>query len=93
MTKVYKNGHVIIIIIIIIIIILVVVVVVVPIVSLSFLNDLIIRVNESRRQVVRACSTYEGEEVDTGVWLGNLREGSHLEDPDVDERIILTWNF
>jgi hypothetical protein len=22
---------------------------------------------------------------------GNLREGDHLEDPDVDERIILKW--
>jgi hypothetical protein len=25
--------------------------------------------------------------------LGNLRERDHLEDPDVDERIILKWIF
>jgi len=24
-----------------------------------------------------------------GVWWGNLREGGHLEDPDIDGRIIL----
>jgi len=33
-----------------------------------------------------------GEEC-TGVWWGNLREGDHLEDPGVDERIILRWVF
>jgi len=35
-----------------------------------------------------ACSTYD-EEVHTGFWWGNLREGDHLEDPGVDRRIIL----
>jgi hypothetical protein len=30
-----------------------------------------------------------GEEVHTGFWWGNLREGDHLEDQDVDARIIL----
>jgi hypothetical protein len=25
--------------------------------------------------------------------VGNLRERGHLEDPDVDERIILRWIF
>jgi hypothetical protein len=39
-----------------------------------------------------ACSTY-GEEVYTGFWWGNLREGEHLEDPGVDGRIILRWVF
>jgi hypothetical protein len=29
----------------------------------------------------------------TGLWLGNLRERDHLEDPGIDERIILRWNF
>jgi len=32
-------------------------------------------------------------EVYTGLWWGNLREGDHVEDPGVDERIILGWNF
>jgi len=29
----------------------------------------------------------------TGLWWGNLREIDHLEDPDVDGRIILRWIF
>ena len=29
----------------------------------------------------------------TGFWWGNLRERKHLEDPDVDETIILRWIF
>jgi hypothetical protein len=32
-----------------------------------------------------------GREVYTGLWRGNLRERDHLEDPGVDERIILRW--
>jgi hypothetical protein len=32
-------------------------------------------------------------EVHTGFWWGNLRERDHLEDPDVDSRIIFKWNF
>jgi hypothetical protein len=29
----------------------------------------------------------------TGFWWGNLRERDHLEDPDVDGRIIFKWIF
>jgi hypothetical protein len=29
----------------------------------------------------------------TGFWWGDMREGDHLEDPCVDERIILKWDF
>jgi hypothetical protein len=31
--------------------------------------------------------------IHTGVWWGNLRGKNHLEDPGVDERIILRWIF
>jgi hypothetical protein len=29
----------------------------------------------------------------TGFWWGNLKEREHLEDPGVDESIILRWIF
>jgi hypothetical protein len=29
----------------------------------------------------------------TGCWWGSLRERGHWRDQDVDERIILRWNF
>ena len=29
----------------------------------------------------------------TGFWWGKLKEGDHLEDPDVDVRTILRRNF
>ena len=32
-------------------------------------------------------------EVYTGFWWGHPRERDHLEDPDVDGRIILRWIF
>jgi hypothetical protein len=32
-------------------------------------------------------------EVHTGFWWGDLREGEHLGDPGVDERIILKCIF
>jgi hypothetical protein len=31
------------------------------------------------------------EEMPTGTWWGDLREINHLEDLDVDGRIILKW--
>ena len=35
----------------------------------------------------------ERGEVHKGFWSGNLGEGDHLEDLDLDGRIILTWIF
>jgi hypothetical protein len=32
-------------------------------------------------------------EVHTGIWRENVRKGDHLEDPDVDGKIISKWNF
>jgi hypothetical protein len=29
--------------------------------------------------------------VDTGFWWRNLRKRDHLEDPGIDERLILRW--
>jgi len=40
-----------------------------------------------------ACNMYEGGEVHTGFWWGNLRERDHLEDPGIDGRMILSWIF
>ena len=31
--------------------------------------------------------------MNTGFWWGNLGDKGHLEDPGVDERIILRWIF
>jgi hypothetical protein len=40
------------------------------------------------------CSMNEGRgELHTGFWCGNLRERHHLEEPDIDGRIILRWTF
>jgi hypothetical protein len=34
-----------------------------------------------------------GEKVYTGFWWGTSWEKEHLEDPDIDGRIILRWIF
>jgi hypothetical protein len=31
--------------------------------------------------------------MNTGFWWGHLRKKDHLEDPDMDDRIILKWIF
>ena len=41
----------------------------------------------------RTCSTHGRGAGYTRFWRGNMREGGHLEDPAVDERIILKWIF
>jgi len=41
-----------------------------------------------------ACSTHGGRgEVRTGIWWGDVMEGDHFDDTDLDERIILKWIF
>jgi hypothetical protein len=40
----------------------------------------------------RSCNTY-GEEMHTGFWWGNLREGNHVKYPGVIKIIILKWIF
>ena len=54
----------------------------------------IVRVIKSRRMrwEVHVARMGKGEAY-TGFWSGNLEEGDHLEDPDIDERIILRWIF
>jgi len=34
-----------------------------------------------------------GGDAYTGLWWGDLRSRDHLEDPGIDERIILRWIF
>jgi hypothetical protein len=35
----------------------------------------------------------EGRGINTGLWCGNLKERDHLEELDIDERIILKLIF
>jgi hypothetical protein len=53
----------------------------------------IMQVIKSRKMMSRACSTYGGEEENTGFSWGKMREGGCLEVPDVGGRIILKWIF
>jgi hypothetical protein len=63
------------------------------------LNDLysspnIVRVIKSRRMRWAGHVAHMGKgEVHTSFWWGNVRERDHLEDPDVDGRLILRWIF
>jgi hypothetical protein len=65
------------------------------------LNDLysshtIFRVITSRRMrlaVNVARMRERTEDAYIGFWWGNLREREHLEEPGIDERIILYWIF
>jgi hypothetical protein len=36
---------------------------------------------------------FMGREVYTGLWWGNVRDGDHLKDLGLDEKIILKWIF
>jgi len=62
------------------------------------LNDLycspnIVRVIKSRMTWAGHVARVGRGEVYTRFWWGNLRERDHLEDPDIDGRIILNWIF
>jgi hypothetical protein len=46
-----------------------------------------------KNEMSRACSTNGERKGLYRVLVGNLREGDHLEDPDIDGRIILRWIF
>jgi hypothetical protein len=54
----------------------------------------IVRVIKSRRMRLEGRVARMGEgEAYTGFWWGTLRERVHLEDLDLDGRIILRWIF
>jgi hypothetical protein len=53
-------------------------------------SQIIIRVIESRiMRLARQIAGMEREKVRTGFWWRDLKEGDHLEDLDIDARIIL----
>jgi hypothetical protein len=61
-------------------------------------NDLysspnIIRAIKSRMRWAGHVARMGKRQVHTGCWWGGLREGDHLGDPGVCERIILKWIF
>ena len=59
-----------------------------------FCSSNIIPVIKSRRMGwARHVAGMEKRRVHTGFWWGNLRERDHLEDLDVDGRIMLIWIF
>jgi hypothetical protein len=46
-----------------------------------------------KHEICGACSTYEERRDLYWDWRRNLRERDHLEDPGIDRKIILRWNF
>jgi hypothetical protein len=59
-----------------------------------YLSPTIVRVIKSIRMRWAGHAARMGiEEVCTGFWWGNVREGGHLEDPGIDGRIILKCIF
>jgi len=46
-----------------------------------------------KNEIGRACCNMGIGEVYTGFWLGDLRDGDHLEDSGIDGKILLKWNF
>jgi hypothetical protein len=53
----------------------------------------IIQVIISRIRWARHVARMERVEVYTGFWWGNVRERDHLEDPSIEEGVILRWTF
>jgi hypothetical protein len=45
------------------------------------------------KEMGRVCGMYVGERCIQDFGGGNLRERDHLQDPGIDERIILRWIF
>jgi hypothetical protein len=46
-----------------------------------------------RNEIGGEYSTYGESKAYIGFWWGKLRERDHLEDPGINERIILRWIF
>ena len=52
-----------------------------------------LRAQMKTNEIGGACSARWGGKVRRRFWWGKLREGDHLEDVGVGERIILKWIF
>jgi len=48
-------------------------------------------IKSRRRRCAGHSAALGRREVNTGIWGENLKERDHLEEPGVDERIILRW--
>ena len=60
---------------------------------LCFLRNIIRLIKSRRIKWAGHVASMGRVEVYTGYWWGNLRERDHLEDLDIDCRIILRWIF